>query len=166
MRDLALPRILAANDAYVAGFAAPPRIPQPGRRLAVVTCMDARLDLFRALGLELGDAHLLRNAGGRVTDDVVRSLLLSSHVLGTREFGVIHHTNCGLEGATNGQLRARTGAPGIDFLPFDDVAASVADDVEALRARDGFPVGSIAWGAVYDVATGRLSVVIEPVPLA
>lgn len=165
MRDLALPQILAANDAYTAGFDAPARTPRPSRNLVVVTCMDARLDLFRALGLQVGDSHLLRNAGGRVTDDVIRSLLLSSHALDTREFGVIHHTNCGLEGSTNEQLHERTGATDVDFMPFDDVAASVVEDVERLRARDGFPDGSVVWGAVYDVDTGRVSVVAEPVEL-
>lgn len=168
-----LDAVLDANRRYV-GSSHPPsgQTARPRRRLVVVTCMDARLDLFGALGLEVGDAHLLRNAGGRVTDDVVRSLVLSSHVLETREFGVIHHTRCGLEAATNDALHAlvreNTGVDPmgeLDFLPFDDVDQSVRDDLERLRSVPYLPAGSVTWGAVYDVADGSIRVVVEPQPV-
>ena len=85
--------------------------PRPGRHLAVVTCMDARIDVFAVLGLHLGEAHVIRNAGGRVTDDVLRSLALSSGVLGVDTAVVMQHTKCGLAGVTDAELRALTGAP-------------------------------------------------------
>ena len=96
--------LLAANRGYAAARAnvADPR---PGRRMAVVTCMDARIDVFAVLGLHLGEAHVIRNAGGRVTDDVLRSLALSSHVLGVDTVVVMQHTNCGLAGVTDQELR-------------------------------------------------------------
>ncbi|HEX5614933.1 MAG TPA: carbonic anhydrase, partial [Acidimicrobiia bacterium] len=139
----------------------------PARHLVVLACMDARLDLFRLLGLEIGDAHILRNAGGRVTDDMIRSLVLSSTALGTREIVVIHHTGCGLHQRTDDELRVavteRTGADasGMVFFPFDDVARSVRDDVAALRAHPLLPDMTV-WGGVYDVATGHLDVVEPP----
>jgi carbonic anhydrase len=135
----------------------------PVRHIVVLACMDARLDLFRLLGLEIGDAHILRNAGGRVTDDMIRSLLLSSHALGTREIVVIHHTGCGLEHRSNDELRERVreGSGGdaahIDFLPFDDVRASVQNDVQRLRECDLLPPDMATWGAVYDVTDGSLT---------
>ena len=97
-------RLLAANEGYAAARAnvADPR---PGRRLAVVTCMDARIDVFAVLGLHLGEAHVIRNAGGRVTDDVLRSLALSSHVLGVDTVVVMQHTKCGLAGVTDEELQ-------------------------------------------------------------
>ncbi|HEX7095961.1 MAG TPA: carbonic anhydrase [Acidimicrobiales bacterium] len=156
-------RFLAAAAQHQAGFKPGARSAAPARHVAVVACMDARLDLFRLLGLEVGDAHILRNAGGRVTDDVIRSLVLSSHALGTREVLVIHHTGCGLLGTTNDELRARvhaaTGqrADHIDFLPFDDAHASVRHDVELVRACELLPADLVAWGCVYDVADGSLT---------
>jgi carbonic anhydrase len=135
----------------------------PVRHLVVLACMDARLDLFRLLNLHIGDAHILRNAGGRVTDDVIRSLLLSSHALGTREVLVIHHTGCGLQGQSNDGLRSqvREGSGGdaghIDFLPFDDAAASVVEDVERIRECALLPPDLASWGAVYDVSDGSLT---------
>src|SRR6478609_10269808 len=102
-------RLLEANEGYAAARAnvADPR---PGRRLAVVTCMDARIDVFAALGLHLGEAHVIRNAGGRVTDDVLRSLALSTHVLGVDTVLLMQHTKCGLAGVTDEQLQEATGA--------------------------------------------------------
>ena len=161
--ELQLPAVLAANAAYgQSGFAATPRTPQPRRHLVILTCMDARLDLFRALGLEVGDAHILRNAGGRASDDAIRSLVVSAHLLGTREVAVIHHTNCGLEGLTDEAIADRTGVRGIPFLAFGDLDDSVRDDVEAIRGSGHLPEGFVAWGAVYDVDTGALRVVAEP----
>jgi carbonic anhydrase len=155
--------VLAAADQYRAEFEPNSLSAAPTRRLVVVTCMDARLDLFRLLGLHIGDSHIVRNAGGRVTEDVVRSLVLSSHMLGTREVLVIHHTGCGLHGVTNTEIRDRVeGATGadassIDFLPFDDVRRSVECDVAAVRACPLLPRDLVARGAVYDVATGTLT---------
>jgi carbonic anhydrase len=158
--DLQLPSLLDANRSYQrSGFHSSDRTPQPRRHLVILTCMDARLDLFRALGLEVGDAHILRNAGGRATDDAIRSLVVSSHLLGTREVGIIHHTNCGLEGSTDEQVAARTGVSGMAFLTFSDVDESVRDDVAAVRACGLLPPGFVAWGAVYDVDDGAVRVV-------
>src|SRR4051794_6899306 len=117
--DLQLTAVLEANAGYQGGeFHAAPRTPQPSRHLVVLTCMDARLDLFRALGLEVGHSHILRNAGGRASVDAIRSLVVSTHLLGTREIGVIHHTNCGLEGITDAEVARKTGVDGIEFLAF------------------------------------------------
>src|SRR3954471_6495106 len=111
--DLQLPAVLDANAAYQkTEFHAAPRTPQPARHLVILTCMDARLDLFRSLGLEVGDAHILRNAGGRASDDAIRSLVVSTHLLGTREILVIHHTNCGLEGMSDDDVATKTGVSG------------------------------------------------------
>lgn len=159
-----LPSVLAANADYQRSDSrAAPRPPQPARHLAIITCMDARLDLFRALGLTVGDAHILRNAGGRVSDDAIRSVVISVHLLGTREVGVIHHTKCGLEGITDEAIAERTGVRGVAFLPFDDVETSVRGDVEVLRTSGHLPTGVVTWGAVYDVDTGGVRVVAEPV---
>jgi carbonic anhydrase len=161
--ELQLPAVLAANHAYQrADFRRAPRRPQPARQLVILTCMDARLDLFRALGLEAGHAHILRNAGGRASADAIRSLVVSAHLLGTREVGVIHHTNCGLEGCTDEEVAARTGVSGLEFLAFDDVEDSVRQDVDAIRGCGHLPPGFVSWGAVYDVDTGALRVVAEP----
>lgn len=159
------PQIRAANDAYAS--VRPPQFDtsRPARHLVIVTCMDARLDLLGALGLEIGDAHFLRNGGGRVTPDVIRSLALSTHALGTTEVGVIHHTDCGMSGTTNEELRALVGTTperaravaDVDFLPFDDAAASVRVDLVALRDSGVLPDDTVTWGAVYDVDTGRVT---------
>jgi carbonic anhydrase len=141
---------------------------QPKRKLAIVSCMDSRLDLFDILGLDIGDAHVLRNAGGRVTDDVLRSLMLSEHRLGTREVGVIHHSDCGLHYASNAALRdlvrERTGhePSRVDFLPFDDLDQSVRDDVDRLLLSPHLPTDLVVWGAVYEVEPHRLRVVVPP----
>jgi len=140
--------------------------PAPRKRLVVITCMDSRLDVFRMLDLEIGDAHILRNAGGRVTDDTLRSLILSMHMMDTREVFVIHHTGCGLHRVTNDALQAWVnGATGedathVDFLPFDDITESVREDVERLRTLPLLPTGITLHGAVYDVHTGTLHRVI------
>lgn len=136
--------------------------PAPRKGLVVVTCMDSRLDVFRMLGLDIGDAHILRNAGGRVTDDTLRSLVLSMHMMATREVFVIHHTGCGLHRVSNQSLHDRvleaTGqdATSLDFLPFDDLVSSVAEDVERVRTLPLLPAGITVTGAVYDVHTGTL----------
>jgi len=164
-----LPAILDANlDYQRSTFAEVERTPQPSRHLVILTCMDARLDLFRALGLDVGDAHILRNAGGRASQDAIRSLIVSSHLLGTREFGVIHHTNCGLEGKTDADVAAAiagslgAAAPDIEYLAFADVKESVLADVDTIAALDALPRGCVVWGGVYDVDNGQLEIVAEP----
>lgn len=125
--------------------------------------MDSRLHVAQALGLALGDAHILRNAGGRVTDDVIRSLVISQQQLGTREIVVLHHTDCGAQSFTNeafaAQLERDLGVSvhGKDFLPFSDVEESVREDVRKLRESPLIPDDIVISGAVYDVNTGRIS---------
>jgi carbonic anhydrase len=132
----------------------------PALRLAIVACMDSRIDLFALLGLHLGEAHVIRNAGGLVTDDVARSLTISQALLATREIMVIQHTGCGLHGDEQ-YLRSRvaeaTGAePPEPLGAFDDVNASVRRQLEILRSTPQLAGGDSARGFVYDVETGRL----------
>lgn len=158
---------LEANEAYAARVEAIDRAAPPTRRVAVLACMDARLRPEDALGLALGEAHVIRNAGGRATDDAVRSLMLSSAVLGTRVAVVIHHTDCGLLGTTNEALRARvaevTGheAADTDFLPFDDAERTLRDDVRAIAGDPRLAFAEVT-GFIYDVRTGRLREVGDP----
>jgi carbonic anhydrase len=151
--------LLAANRAYAAAHSnvADRR---PTRRLAVVTCMDARIDVFAVLGLQLGEAHVMRNAGGRVTPDVLRSLALSCHVLGVDTVVVMQHTNCGLAGVTDEELRAITGAD-LGFFPIDDHAAALREDVDIL-ATTGFlePLNTVA-GFIYDVTSGEVADIVQ-----
>jgi carbonic anhydrase len=118
--------------------------PAPARRLVVVTCMDARLEPLRQLGLELGDAHVLRNAGAVVTDDVLRSLAVSTTFMGTREALVVGHTDCGIERL------------GTDLLPYDSVEVAVRDGVRRILDSPLLPEGFSASGRIYDVETGEL----------
>jgi carbonic anhydrase len=147
-------RLLAANEAYAVARAAVAG-PRPSRRLAVVTCMDARIDVFAALGLHLGEAHVIRNAGGRVTDDVLRSLALSTHVLGVDTVVVVQHTRCGLAGVTDDELRERTGAD-LRFFPIDDHADALRTDVALLAATPYLTPVRLVAGLVYDVESGEL----------
>jgi carbonic anhydrase len=122
--------------------------------------MDARIDVFAVLGLHLGEAHVIRNAGGRVTDDVLRSLALSIHVLGVDTVIVMQHTACGVAGVSDAQLRLMTGAD-LDFFAFDDHAAALRDDIEKLTTTPYLgPLNTVA-GVVYDVETGELDDVIR-----
>ncbi len=137
---------------------------EPALGLAVVTCMDSRIDLFALLGLRLGEAHVIRNAGGLVTDDVVRSLLLSQTLLGTREVVVIQHTGCGLHG-DEGALRERVAeVAGVEppgpLGAFADVDESVRGQLARLRAQPGLIGGDAARGFVFDVETGGLREVV------
>ncbi len=132
----------------------------PSRRLAVLTCMDSRLDLFGALGLDLGEAHLIRNAGGQATEDALRSLLLSQRLLGTRSVMVVHHTRCGLEGLDEAAFRARVAdesgvAPGFALGAFADVDADVRATVAAIR-ESALIDSSDVRGFVFDVDDGVL----------
>jgi carbonic anhydrase len=154
---------LAANKTYANGFTKGALPMPPARKTAVLVCMDARIDPAKALGLEEGDAHVIRNAGGRASDDAIRSLIISNELLGTREFVVIHHTDCGMLTFTNDQLREKlhdelgVDASGIDFLPFSDVAQSVRDDLATLRASALLPKEIPVRGFIYDVTDGALT---------
>lgn len=159
--------LLAANAQYAESVAGRDELPPaPRRRLAILTCMDARLEPLRALGLDLGDAHVIRNGGGRASDDAVRSLALGRAMLGIQTALVIHHTKCRLRGHDAASLRAAlTNAggevpPGFELLPLpDDIEAGVRADVARIRSSPVIPPGLAVHGLVYDVDTGRLSVV-------
>ena len=157
-----LPAILEANQAYASAFDKGALEIPPARPVLVLTCIDARLDPARMLGLEIGDAHVLRNAGGRATGDAIRSALISSWLLGTREYLVIHHTDCGMTKFTDdvlhGMIRDATGVDVSDdeYLAFSDVDQSVRDDVARLRDVKTLPEGVTVAGLVYDVRTGEL----------
>jgi carbonic anhydrase len=134
---------------------------EPSRRLAIVTCMDSRLDVFAALGLEDGEAHVLRNAGGVITDDVIRSLAISQRRLGTRETMLIHHTNCGMQTLTDdgfrAELREATGvAPAFAIESFVDVEADVRQSILRVRNSPFVPHRDVVRGFVYDVDTHEL----------
>jgi carbonic anhydrase len=147
-------QLLTANRGYAAARAnvADPR---PGRHIAVVTCMDARIDVFAVLGLHLGEAHVIRNAGGRVTDDVLRSLALSVQVLGVSTVVVMQHTKCGLAGMSDAELRHLTGAD-LGFFPIDDHAAALREDISLLVDKPYLaPLNAIA-GFIYDVESGEV----------
>ena len=162
-----LDRLLASNKTFAEGFdkgdaQLPPNLP-----VAVLTCIDARVHPERFLGLEIGDAHVVRNAGGRASDDAARSLIISSQLLGTRQLMVIHHTDCGMLTFTNediwGKLEGETGerANHIDFMPFSDVEESVREDVLTLRTNPFLPKDVEVSGWVYDVRTGRIERVAD-----
>src|ERR671933_1480994 len=157
-----LDEILAANDPYAASFDKGDLPAPPARRLAVVTCMDARLDPARFLGLAEGDAHVIRNAGGLVTDDALRSLVISHWLLGTQEALVIAHTGCGMLTFTNDDLRrklaeeAGADASGVDFQPFSDLEESVRGSIRKVAESPLLPDSFSASGFVYNVTSGRL----------
>lgn len=158
---------MKANQAYV-DLHGDYHLPlKPKMKVAIVTCMDSRLHVAQALGLALGDAHILRNAGGRVTEDMLRSLVISQQQLGTREIVVLHHTDCGAQTFTNEafcqQLHETLGVDvsGQDFLPFENVEDSVREDMALLRQSPLIPDDVVISGAVYDVDTGRMTAVSE-----
>ncbi len=160
-------RVKQASASFAEGFDRGDLEIPPARPLVVLTCIDARLDPARSLGLDLGDAHVIRNAGGRATDDAIRSLFISSWLLGTREFAVIHHTDCGMTKFTDpvlrDMIRDQAGVEvDMDFLSFADPEQSARDDVDAIRGTKGFPEGVTVSGHVYDVRTGRLHDVVAP----
>lgn len=156
---------LKANQAYVELHGDLHLSIKPKTKVAIVTCMDSRLHVAPALGLALGDAHILRNAGGRVTDDMIRSLVISQQQMGTREIVVLHHTDCGAQTFQNEEfqeyLKAELGVDvsDQDFLPFQDVEESVREDMQLLRESPLIPNDVVISGAVYDVDTGRMTVV-------
>ena len=157
----------SANEQYAASFDKGDLPTPPARNVAVVTCMDARLHPEMFLGLEVGDAHVIRNAGGRVSEDAIRSLVISERLLGTNEIVVIHHTDCGMLTFKNEDLVAKikedlgADASGWDFLTFADLEQSVRDDVETLSASDLIPDDVSIAGAIYDVETGELREVVR-----
>ena len=142
--------------------------PRPGRRVAVLACMDTRLDLFTMLGLEPGDAHIIRNAGGLATDDAIRSLSASQRLLGTEEIVVLMHENCGLHGASEDEFAAALAADGI--LPtwrlgaFQDLDGTLRDSLSRLRASPELPHRDHIRGLVFDPESGHLREVAGPGP--
>ena len=153
---------LKANQAYVELHGDLHLSIKPKTKVAIVTCMDSRLHVAPALGLALGDAHILRNAGGRVTDDMIRSLVISQQQMGTREIVVLHHTDCGAQTFNNEDFQEHlkcelgVGVSGQDFLPFQDIDESVREDMKLLRECPLIPDDVIISGAVYDVDTGSM----------
>lgn len=152
-------RLLSDNRRYVPSHQAIDG-PRPARRLAVVTCMDARIDVLGMLGLELGEAHVVRNAGGRVTEDVLRSLALSSHALGVDTVAVVEHTGCGLTGTSDAALRHLTGAD-VEFLAIDDHAATIRRDVALIASTPYLGAIASVAGFLFDVTTGTLDEVVR-----
>jgi len=176
-----LEEVLDANAEYARNFGDKGKLAlPPARHFAVLTCMDARLDPAKYAGLSEGDAHVIRNAGGRASDDAIRSLVISYKLLGTREFFVIHHTDCGMQFFTNEVIRgllassletAELRADGfhdvgkgsgsraaefIEWLPFSDAEQAVVDDVERIRHHPLVPPTIPIYGFIYDVKTGKL----------
>jgi carbonic anhydrase len=154
--------LVSANRAYAASFRLAGLPAAAAKGLAVVTCIDSRIEPLAMLGLEPGDAKILRNAGGRVTDDVLRSLVLAVHLLGVDRVCVVQHTRCRMLGATNEELRATIGreagvdASGWDFAPIDDHAHALRADIDLIRSCPLLPSDLAVSGFVYDVDTGRL----------
>lgn len=147
------PVIQSANETYVASFEKGHLPMPPGRRFAVVTCMDARLDPAKFLGLDEGDAHVIRNAGGLVTDDALRSLVISHNLLGTEEVFVIGHTDCGMLTFSDKELQEQLGTD-IAFHAFSDLDGTVQESVR--RVRESQLTADAVHGYVYECETGRL----------
>lgn len=178
--------VLQANEQYAASFGGKGELAlPPARHFAILTCMDARLDPAKYAGLSEGDAHVIRNAGGRASDDAIRSLVISYKLLGTKEWFVIHHSNCGMEFFTDADIRgllansletAELGEDGfrdvgngpgsaeanyVDWLTIADNAQSVVEDVTRIRNHPLVPRRIAIYGFIYDVTTGRLLEVSE-----
>ncbi len=153
---------LKANEAFATAFQKGHLPMPPALRVAVLTCMDARLDPARFLGLQEGDAHVIRNAGGRASEDAIRPVVISEQLLGTNTLVVIHHTDCGMLTFSNADLRTKlkqelkADADEIDFLPFTDLEQSVRDDVATLKASPLIPDNVDISGFIYDVRSGQL----------
>ena len=152
---------LTHNSAYAETFDKADRPAQPARAAAVVACMDARIDVARVLGLDEGDAHVIRNAGGVVTDDVIRSLVISQRLLGTEEIVVVQHTECGMltfrDDELKASIEAETGLrPPFAFEAFADLEEEVRQSIRRIKASPFLPRRDEVRGFVYDVKTGRL----------
>jgi carbonic anhydrase len=160
----AIDHLIHANTEYAETFPGP-RPKRPRLRLAVVGCMDSRIDTFGALGLNIGEAHILRNAGGLITDDTLRSLAISQRALGTQEIVVLHHTDCGMYGFDDDAFRAElaeTGqAPTWDVPGFTDIKAQLRASLAKVRGCPWLPCRDDVRGFVFDVATGRLEEVTD-----
>ncbi|HXX20531.1 MAG TPA: carbonic anhydrase [Candidatus Acidoferrum sp.] len=177
-----LSEVLGANAKYASGFGDKAKLAlPPARRFAILTCMDARLDPAKYAGLAEGDAHVIRNAGGRASDDAIRSLIISYKLLGTREFFVIHHTDCGMQFFTNDVIRGLLASsletaeltpqgfrdvgkgPGsrageyIEWLTVRDAKQAVLDDVARIRNHPLIPRTIPVYGYIYDVKSGKLT---------
>lgn len=157
----AIDELLANNKAFASSPATAGAEAKPARRLAIVACMDARLDVFAALGLGPGEAHVLRNAGGVVTEDTIRSLAISQRRLGTREVMLVHHTDCGMEKLDDDEFRAELReaagvAPPFAIESFADVEADVRHSIARVRRSPFLPHRDLVRGFVYDVDTHRL----------
>jgi len=158
---------LAANQQYAEKFTLGHLPMPPARKLAIVACMDARLTVEQFLGLKTGDAHIIRNAGGLVTEDAIRSLIISSYLLGTRTYYVIQHTDCGMLTFTDEklreQLKTETGhdASHLHFHSFSDVEKSVKRQLQTIRNNPFLPRNIDVHGFVYDVRTGKLHEISE-----
>ncbi len=153
--------LMAKNEAFAASLAENHLEVAPSRRLAIVTCMDSRLDVFAALGLGDGEAHVLRNAGGVITDDVIRSLAISQRLLDTREVMLIHHTDCGMQKISDDGFRAElladTGlAPAFAIESFSDIDADLRQSILRVRRSAFLPHRDAVRGFVYDVDSHRL----------
>ncbi|GDX84320.1 carbonic anhydrase [Methylococcaceae bacterium] len=180
-----LNEVLLANRGYVAGFDKGDLVMPPARQFAILTCMDARLDPAKYAGLSEGDAHVIRNAGGRASDDAIRSLVISYKLLGTKEWFVIHHTNCGMETFTDEIMRGLLAtslktasvdengwhdccegggsheAKNITWLTISDLAQSVVEDITRIKNHPLVPSDIPVYGYIYDVKTGNLIEVPE-----
>jgi carbonic anhydrase len=179
-------KILAANAAYAQSFGDKAQLPMPpGEHFAILTCMDARLDPAKYAGLAEGDAHVIRNAGGRASDDAIRSLVISYKLLGTREWFVIHHTDCGMQTFSDEIMRSLLASslqtasvdasgwhdsgngPGstegnyINWLTISDAAKSVVEDVQRIRNHPLVPSRIPIYGYIFNVKTGKLEEVAE-----
>lgn len=158
--------LLRSNATYADQFAFGDLHREPRRHLTVVTCMDARIDALAVLGLHEGDAHILRNAGGRVSEDVLRSLLVSTHLLGVRNVVVMHHTDCGMATVDRQEVRqlltevTEEDWQSLDLLTIDDREQALRDDVERVRTSTLLPdLAVVGW--IYDVASGRVREVVD-----
>lgn len=153
---------LQANDRYAKSFNKGDKAMPPAKKVAVVACMDARIETGQLLGLEEGDAHVIRNAGGVITDDVVRSLAISQRLLGTKEIVLIHHTDCGMltfkDDALKAQIEEETGLrPQFAFESFSDLSADVRQSIRRIQASPFIPHKESIRGFIYEVETGRLN---------
>lgn len=156
-------KALSDNAIFCQGFSSGELDAPPARKIIVVTCMDARINVEAALGFLPGEAHILRNAGGSVTDDVLRSAIISTNLLGTQQIMVINHTHCGMLGCTDESLREQftkkygpAGDTNLNFLTIKDLAQHARDQVAKLKNHPWIPPETVIRGFTYDVQTGRL----------